>query len=217
LQGGAVGADLLQDGHQGVQDDVAFLAGVKQALRGVPQLGRVAPPQPVGQQQVPVDVPADAARRRGGMVGGEQLVAVGRIGRVQRRQVDPVVPPLEHRERERAARQRLQVVIRQQPPDQGILQAELGRVAVGLGEAADRVEHGLQRLRHQRTREAPPRAGPAHPGRQHVRHRVLLGEGEHDLARQPAEQECLDLGGAHPQRPPEVTVAPVVDDAVSAA
>jgi hypothetical protein len=49
-----------------------------------------------------------------------------------------------------------------------------------------------------------------------VRHRVLLGKGQHDLARQPVEQERLHLGRAHPQRPPEVPVTPVVDDPVRA-
>ena len=50
-----------------------------------------------------------------------------------------------------------------------------------------------------------------------MRHGVLLGAGQHDLARQPVQQERLDLGRAHPQRPPEVTLAAVLHDVVGAA
>jgi hypothetical protein len=126
------------------------------------------------------------------------------------------VPALEDGERERPARQRLQVGVRQQPPDQGVVEAELGRVPVRLGEPAHRVEHGLERLGHRGFGQAAAAARPPDPRREHVRHRVLLGERQHDLARQPAEQERLHLGRAHPQRPPEVLVAAVVDDAVGA-
>ncbi len=126
------------------------------------------------------------------------------------------MPALEHRERERPARQRLQVRVRQQPPDQRVLQAEFGGIPVRLRERADRVEHGLQRLRDQRPGQVTTPAGEAHPGRKHVGHRVLLGERQHHLARQPAEQEFLHLGGAHPQRAAKVLVASVVDDPVRA-
>ena len=126
------------------------------------------------------------------------------------------MPALQHRERERAPRQGLQVAVRQQPPDQHVVQPELRRIPVRLGEHAHRVEHRFQGLGHHRVVQPAPAARPPDPCRQHVRHRVLLGEGQHDPARQPVDQERLHLGGAHPQRPAEVPVAPVVDDPVRA-
>jgi len=212
-----VAAGVVEDGHQRVQHQVPVLAGVEQALRGLPQLGRVAAPEPVGQHQVPLDVPAHPAGSGGRVVGGEQRAPVPRVGRVQDGQVGAGMPALEHREGERPPRQRLQVGVRQQPPDQRVVQAELGGIPVRLGERADRVEHRLERLGDRGLGQPAAPARPAHPRGQHVRHRVLLRERQHDLARQPAEQERLDLGRAHPQRPPEVLVAPVVDDAVRAA
>jgi hypothetical protein len=159
-------------------------------------------------------VPADPAGRRRGVIGGQQRPPVPRIGGIQAAQVGTVVPTLQDREGERAPRQRLQVAVRQQPPDQHVVQAELRRIPVRLGEHAHRVEHRFQGLGHQFLGQPAPPAGPPYPGRQHVRHRVLLGEGQHDLARQPAEQERLHLGRAHPQRAPEVPLAAVVDDPV---
>jgi hypothetical protein len=50
-----------------------------------------------------------------------------------------------------------------------------------------------------------------------VRHGVLLGGPEHDLAGQPVEQERLHLGRAHPQRPAEVLLASVADDVIRTA
>ena len=82
-----VPAGVVEHGHQRVQDQVPVLAGVEQPLGGLPQLGRVAAPEPVGQHQVPLDVPADAARRRGGVVRGQQGPPVPRVGRVQAAQV----------------------------------------------------------------------------------------------------------------------------------
>ena len=213
---GLVRAGVVEHGHQRVQDQVPVLAGVEQPLGRLPQLGRVAAPEPVGQHQVPLDVPADPAGRRRGVVGGQQGPPVPRIGGVQAAQVGAGMPALQHREGERAPRQGLQVAVRQQPPDQHVVQAELRRITVRLGEHAHRVEHGLQGLVHHRLVQPAPPAGPAHPGREHVRHRVLLGEGQHDLARQPVEQERLHLDRAHPQRAPEVPVAAVVDDPVRA-
>jgi hypothetical protein len=199
-----------------VQDQVPFLPGVEQPLRGLPQLGRVTAPQPVGEGQMPVDVAAVIPGLRRGVVRGQQRAPVGRVGGVKLAQVDALVHPLEHREGERTARQRLQVTVREQPPYQRVFEPELGRVPVRVGEGAHRVEHGLQGLRDQRVALRPSPAGPAHPGAEHVRHRVLLGERQHDLARQPGEQERLHLGRAHPLRPAEVVVAAVVDDAVGA-
>ena len=49
-----------------------------------------------------------------------------------------------------------------------------------------------------------------------MRHRVLVGARQPDLARQPVQQERLDLGRADPQRPAEVPVAAVVHDVVGA-
>ena len=49
----------VQDVHQRVQDQVAVLAGVQEALGSGPQLGRVPAPQPVSDRQVPVNVLAD--------------------------------------------------------------------------------------------------------------------------------------------------------------
>jgi 5-oxoprolinase (ATP-hydrolysing) len=215
-QRGLVAAGVVEHGHQRVQHQVAVLAGVEQPLRGLPELRRVTAPEPVGEHHVPLDVPADAAGRGGGVVGGEQRAPVARVGRVQDAQVAAGMPAFEHRERERPARQRLQVRVRQQPPDQRVIQAELGRIPVRLGEHAHRVEHGLERLGHRGPGLLAPPARPPDPRRQHVRHRVLLDERQHDLARQPSEQERLDLGRAHPQRAAEVPVAPVVDDAVGA-
>jgi 5-oxoprolinase (ATP-hydrolysing) len=214
--GGLVAAGVVEHGHQRVQHQVPVLAGVEQPLGRLPQLGRVAAPEPVGQHQVPLDVPADPARRRRGVVGGQQGSPVPRIGGIQAAQVGAGMPALQHREGERAPRQRLQVAVGQQPPHQHVVQPELRRITVRLGEHAHRVEHGLQGLVHERLVQPAPPAGPPHPGREHVRHRVLLGEGQHDPTRQPAEQERLHLGGAHPQRAPEVPVAPVVDDPVRA-
>jgi 5-oxoprolinase (ATP-hydrolysing) len=213
---GLIPAGVVEHGHQRVQHQVPVLAGIQQPLGRLPQLGRVAAPEPVGQHQVPLDVPADPAGCRGGVVGGQQGPPVPRIGGIQAGKVGAGVPALQDREGERAPRQGLQVAVRQQPPDQRVVQAELRRITVRLGEHAHRVEHGLQGLGHHRLGQPAPPAGPPDPGRQDVRHRVLLREGQHDLARQPAEQECLHLGRAHPQRPPEVPVAAVVDDPVSA-
>ena len=50
-----------------------------------------------------------------------------------------------------------------------------------------------------------------------MRHRVLLGRGQHDLARQPVQQEGLGLRRAHPQRAAEVLVTAVVNDVVGGA
>ncbi len=213
---GLVPAGVVEHGHQRVQHQVPVLACVEQPLGRLPQLGRVAAPEPVGQHQVPLDVPANAAGCRGGVVGGQQGPPVPRVGRVQAAQVGAGMPAFQHREGERAPRQGLQVAVRQQAPDQHVVQAELRRIPVRLGEPAHRVEHGLQRLGHHRVGQPAPPARPADPGRQDVRHRVLLGEGQHDLARQPAEQERLHLGRAHPQRAAEVPVAAVVDDPVRA-
>jgi hypothetical protein len=207
---------VVEHGHQRVQHQVPVLAGVEQPLRGLPQLGRVAAPQPLREHQVPLDVAADAAGRGGGVVGGKQRPPVLAVGRVQAAQVDAGVPAFEHGKRESPSGQRLQVAVRQQPPDQGVVKAELRRVPVGLSEHAHRVEHGLQRLGDRGLGQAPPPARPAHPRRQHVRHGVLLRVGQHHLARQPAEQEGLHLGRAHPQRAPEVLVASVIDDAIRA-
>jgi len=215
-EGRLVTAGVVEHGHQRVQHQVPVLAGVQQPLRRLPQLGRVAPPEPVGERQVPLDVPADPAGGRGGVVGSEQRAPVVRVGRVEDGQIGARMPALQDREGERAPRQRLQVGVRQQPPDQRVVQAELRRVPVRLGERAHRVEHRLERVGDRGLGQPAAPARPAHPGGQHVRHRVLLGEGQHHLARQPAEQERLDLGRAHPQRPPEVLVAPVVDDPVRA-
>src|SRR5580692_8399678 len=58
-RGGDVGLARACRPHrlaQDVQHLVAVLAQVEQALGGVPELGRVAPPQPVGQRDVPVHV-----------------------------------------------------------------------------------------------------------------------------------------------------------------
>ncbi len=159
---------------------------------------------------------ADAAGRRGGVVGGQQRAPVPGAGRVEAAQVDAGVPALEHREREGAPGQRLQVAVRQQPPHQRVVQAELGGVPVGLREHAHRVEHRLERLGDRGLGQAAPPPRPAHPRRQHVRHGVLLRVRQHHLARQPAEQERLHLGRAHPQRAAEVLVAAVVDDAIRA-
>ena len=215
-QGGLVPGRVVDHGHQLVQDQVPVLAGVEQPLRGLPELRRIAAPEPVRQRQVPFDVPSDAARRRGGVVRGQQRAPVPRVRRVQDAQVRAGVPPLEDSERERAARQGLQVAVRQQPAHEHVVQAELRRIPVRLREHADRVEHGLERLGHHGLGEPAPPACPPDPGRQHVRHRVLFRLGQHDLAGQPGEQERLHLGRAHPQRPAEVLVAPVVDDPVGA-
>ena len=114
--------------HERVQHQVAVLARVEQALRGVPEGGRRPAPQPVGYRQVAVDVAAHArgarAARLGVMVGGEQQPAVSGVGRIQPRQVDAPVLALEHGEGERAARQRLEVGVGQQPGDKLLIQPE---------------------------------------------------------------------------------------------
>jgi 5-oxoprolinase (ATP-hydrolysing) len=215
-QRGFVPAGVVEHGHQRVQHQVPVLAGVEQPLGGLPQFRRVAAPEPFGQHQVPLDVAADAAGRRGGVIGGQQDPPVPRVGRIQAAQVGAGLPALQHREGERAPRQGLQVAVWQQPPDQHVVQAELRRITVRLREHAHRVEHGLQGVGHDLLGEVTPPARKPHPGREHVRHRVLLGEGQHDLARQPAEQERLHLGRAHPQRSAEIPVTAVVDDPVRA-
>ena len=62
---------------QRVQHLVPVLAEVEQPLRGLPQLGRVAAPEPVRERDVPVDVlgaclPAVSVA----MIGGQQGAAV---------------------------------------------------------------------------------------------------------------------------------------------
>ena len=59
------------------------------------------------------------------MVGGDQRPPVARVGRVQDGQVAAGMPALQDRERECPPRQRLQVGVRQQPPDQRVVEAEL--------------------------------------------------------------------------------------------
>ncbi len=166
---------------------------------------------------MPVDVQR-AARPpvRVVVVGGQQGAPVGLGGRVQGGQLDAAEHAAQHREGERTAGQRLEVTIRQQPGHQRGIQAECGRIAVNPGEAGHRVEHRVQRLSDHAGGHALPPAGPAHPGRQHVRHGVLLGLKQQHLAWQPVEQVGGHLGRAHPERPPEVLVAAVVDDVVRA-
>ena len=133
--------------HQHVQHRVPVLAQVQQALGGVPQLRRVAAPEPVGQRQVPVDVPGVGGVVAGLVViGRHQHPALGGISRIQRAQVGPAVAAAQHREGEGPAGQRLQIGVGQQPGHQGRLQAEGGRVMVDAGEGAHRVEYGVQRL-----------------------------------------------------------------------
>ncbi len=124
-QAGWVAARVPDRVHQRVQHGMPVLAQVEQALRGFPQLGWVAPPQPVGQGQVPVDVQL-AARPPVGVVvvGGQQGAPVGLRGRVQGGQVDAAEHAAQHREGERPAGQRLQVTVRQQPGHQRGVQAE---------------------------------------------------------------------------------------------
>ena len=218
LEGGLVRARRVEHVHQRVQHHVPVLARVEQPLRGVPEGGRRAAPEPVRQRQVTVDVAPDARRaRRPGprvVVGGEQQPPVGRIGRVKLGQIDPAVLALEDRERERAPRQRLEVGVGQQPGHQLLVQAELGRVPVYPGKGGHRVEQDVKRLPDGRLRQPALLAGPADPGVDRVRHRVLVGDREQHLARQPAQHEVLHLGRGHPQRPAAVLVAAEVDDEV---
>ncbi len=88
---------------------------------------------------------------------------------------------------------------------------------VDAGERAHRVEHRVQRRPDRVGFPALAGAGPAHPGGEHVRHRMLRGRREHDLARQPVQQEGLGLRRAHPQRAAEVPVTSVLHDVVGAA
>ena len=62
---GLVSAGVVEHGHQRVQHQVPVLAGVEQPLGRLPQLGRVAAPEPVGQHQVPLDVPGRPRRAPG--------------------------------------------------------------------------------------------------------------------------------------------------------
>ena len=108
------------------------------------------------------------------MVGGQQGPAVGRLGRVEGAQVSAAIVAHEHGEGKCPAGQRLQVGIRQQPGHQAGLEAEGRGVAVDPGERAHRVEDRVQGLAYRLF--AQPGAGscPADPGREHVRHGVLL-------------------------------------------
>ncbi len=162
-----------------MQHQVPVLAVVQQPLRGIPQHRRRAAPEPVGYRQVAVDVAADARRARaagpGVVVGGEQQPAVGRVRRVELGQVDAAVPAFEHREGERAPRQRLKVGVRQQPRDELFVQAELRRVPVDPGERAHRVEDRVQCLLNGAGGQAALVPGPADPRREHVRHGLPVG------------------------------------------
>ena len=100
--------------------------------------------------------------------------------------------------------ERLQVAVGQQPLDQRAVQAERRRIAVGLGELPGGVPDLVEGRPYALLGQAGPRARPADPGREHVRHRLLLGRAEHHLARQPVQQERLALDRADPQRPAEV-------------
>ena len=151
------------------------------------------------------------------VIGGQQGAPVREHGRVQPVQVDAAEHAAQHREGERPPGQRLQVVVGQQPGHQRGIQAERGGVPVHLGEGAHRVEHRVQRLGDHLGGQPLPPSRPAHPGGQHVRHRMLLGGRQQDLAGQPVEQEGGHLRRAHPQRPAEVMVTAVVDDVVRAA
>ena len=193
------------------------LAEIEQPLRGLPELVRLAPPQPVSQFQVPLDVRLAGVPGRPVVVGGQQDPAAGRVGRVQRAQVHAAVPAAQQREGERPAGQRLQVGVWEQPGHQRGVQAEGGRVAVGGGESLRRVEHRVQRLGDRLPAHAAAPARPSRPGGKHVRDGLLLGGRQHDLARQPVEQERVRLHRAHPQRAAEVPVAAVADDMIGAA
>ena len=71
------------DVHQRVQHRMPVFAPVQQALRGLPQFGRVAAPEPVGEHQVPVEVQRAAGPPvRVVVIGGQQgpPVALARPG-----------------------------------------------------------------------------------------------------------------------------------------
>ena len=150
------------DVDQRVQHRVPVLAEVEQALRGFPELRRVAAPQPVGQGQVPVDVRRVGAP--GPMVSSwsaaSRIAAVPRAGRVERGQVGAAVVALQHAGtrtpggaappgRSRAAAG---------PP--AAAPGRTSRVAVDAGERAHRVEHRVQR-RADRLGVPSPARGPA--------------------------------------------------------
>src|ERR1039457_5553827 len=123
--------------HERVQHRVAVLAPVEQALRRLPQLGRVAPPEPVGERQVTVDVQLTGVpSARLLVIRRQQRAPVPLLSGVQRGQVDAVVPSPEHWEGERPPRQCLQVVVGQQPGYQLRVQSERGRIAVDLRKRA---------------------------------------------------------------------------------
>ena len=164
--------------------------------------------------------PTPGRARRPGLgvvVGAEQQPPVGRVGRVELGQVDPAVLAHQQREREDAARQRLEVGVGQQPGGQLLVDAELGRVPVDPGERGHRVEQGVKRLPDGGVGQPALAAGPADPGVDNVRHRVLVGGRQHHLARQPGQHEALHLDRGHPQRAAAVLVAAEVDDPVGAA
>src|SRR5260370_27252086 len=78
--------------NQRVQHLMPVLAQVEEALRGLPQLGRVATPQPVRKRNMPVDVlGASLPTVSIAMIGVQQGAPVSRLCRVQRGQVDTAV------------------------------------------------------------------------------------------------------------------------------
>jgi len=169
---------------------------------------------------MPFDMPSDADRvdraGAGVVVGGQQHPPVRRVGGVERGQVHAAVEALENREGERAPWQRLQVGIGQQPRHQPLVEAEFGQGAVGAPELVHRVENRFKRLVDRGLIEPRAPSRPAHPGGEHVRHRLLVRHRQHHLARQPAEQERPHLHRRDPVWPAEILVAAVIDDPVGA-
>ena len=194
-EAGAVAAGVPDQVHQRVLHRMPVLTPVQQALRGLPQLGWVAAPEPVGQGQVAADVLLAGGPPIGVVVvGGQQRAPRLRAGRVQRAQIDSA---------ERRAAPGTRTPGAAGPPGRRPAAAwpparGPGRRRPGRGRRARRSPSSRTRRRASPRSSPGPRpaaAGPAHPGREHVRHGVLLGRQQHDLARQPVQQEGLTLAG----------------------
>ena len=209
-------ADPLGDLHQHVQHVVPVMAEVEQALGGLPQLRRVALPQPGGDLLVPGQVLLGrAVAPPTWSISSRIRRSASSAGLSRSRSMPPCVPCRNGNANARRASADRSPSGSSRSTQRAV-QAEGGRIPVGLG------ERPMASQTASSVAFSPSRAGrcaargEAHPRRQHVRHGLLLGRAEHHLARQPVQQERLALGRADPQRPAEVLVAAVVDDVVGA-
>src|SRR5258706_4876804 len=148
-------AGHLEGIDQRVHHVVPGFAQVEQALRSLPELRRIAVPQPVSERRVLVQVLAAYPPARMVMVGLKQDPPVIGVCRVERAQIRAAEDALEHAEREGSAGERPEVTIGQHPADQNAIEAERSGVPVQGCGSPPGVGHPVERPADKRDVQTP--------------------------------------------------------------